>query len=164
MRRAPCWRTDFPACRCMEILRQYVSRQYRTRRSTVYTLSIPGVKRAQKGAEKAPEPGAQNAQKTTPHEVPPTPAPNAPRTVTEPITPLPPQSGGKKKHSREEETNPRRVGTNPRAARGGTDQEGKKWAIRLRSFAEKGFWLPAWGPVPGVAGCMAPPEVLNAYR
>ena len=31
-----------------------------------------------------------------------------------------------------------------------------EWGPRLRSWRKSGFWLAAWGPRPGEAGCFAP--------
>jgi len=36
------------------------------------------------------------------------------------------------------------------------------WEQRIRSFVQKGFWLPAWGAKPTEPGCFAPPALLQA--
>ncbi|MFL5282232.1 MAG: hypothetical protein ACJ8AW_14910 [Rhodopila sp.] len=36
------------------------------------------------------------------------------------------------------------------------------WEQRVRSFVQRGFWLPAWGATPTETGCLAPLAVLRA--
>src|SRR3954453_19710188 len=38
------------------------------------------------------------------------------------------------------------------------------WEQRIRSFLQRGFWLPAWGATPVETGCLAPAAILAAVR
>ena len=147
----------------------------RDHRSSIYTLNIPGVKieesAAQKAQKKCRSGTRKFAQKTRGAAFTPHPEPDSPRTVTETITPLPPQSGGsdtefefkKKGSAREQGINPRAMGANPRAQSDRVlraaynDPEVRRWQHRLKNFQENKFWLPEWGE-PG----FVPPEYRAA--
>lgn len=41
-----------------------------------------------------------------------------------------------------------------------TDMRG--WSDRVRTWRDKGMWIPKYGPAPDQPGCRCPPEILNA--
>ena len=50
-----------------------------------------------------------------------------------------------------------------RSVEGGIHPDGERnrWAFRVRSFRETGFWLPDWGGKPGEPDCQAPRDLIE---
>lgn len=140
----------------------YLKRELRPRRSTVYHLSVPGVKTRQIFAENS----AEKSAKPTPQDVHPNPERGSPRTVTEPSIKPPNPLKGEFKHSQKSRN--REENHNAQAPRrqqdGWSDPVLKQWPQRIKSFYERsGFWVSHWGPTPDEAGTCVPKDMLERY-
>jgi len=160
----------------------YIARRFRGRRSTIYSLVIPGMSLFETAVAESVAVTPQTAQSY--------PAADSPRTTIEPSynLPYPPQSGGnafEKKLMKNRRAfgtnmrargespcqlgiNPRQFGTSPRQQREAERDYrsiwmGIDWAPRLRSFFGKGIWVSEWGDPPGTKQCPIPQEIINIY-